>query len=806
MRARLIAHSRWLNICTAVVWVLLIGWVDVQVGPELSFTILLLLPVMLGATSSSRWERLIVCAVSGAAWFFIDMWTQRSSMGGMAFWNGLLRFGVLLLVNELTARVAAQNVLLAKEVGEREAVEERLRKVNETLQQTVAERTAAVERRSAELLQSETALREQVEILQSILRYMKDGLIVVDGRGQVVLCNPEAARLVGSQYSNGAKLDWPKRKVSPALTESRPALEGEAHPILQDLPFLHQAMLHGEAVLDIQARFQSGEGTDHTAIWSAAPIRGPDGAVAGAVAVGRDITELKRTEADLIRSNVELEKREQERSVTLAQRAALLELSFDGIIVRDMEGHVQYWNRGAEEMYGWQRAEATGQVTHQLFQTEFPKPLPEIQEELTQSGRWSGELIHRRRDGKRLVVATRWALQIDPTGVPRSVLETNSDITERKETEEAKRRRLEEMVAERTVTLEKRTAELAQSEADLREQADVLQSILNSMGDGVIVADASGLISLCNPEAERLLELDGSRVRLQDWLTHHQTWFSAAVEPDQNGEHPFLRGLRGERIDAPEMYVESKNTGGGWWVSVKARPLIDERNQLRGTVIVLSDVTVRKTLENQVAKISEREQRRIGQDLHDGVCQQLVSTAYACNMLAETLADKGAPESAQAVEIYSLLKDAIIEARTLARALHPADLTGEGLSLALEELAQRVQDSTGICCVFTCDSAAFVQDQSVGTHLYRIAQEAVNNAVKHSRAALIQLDLLLEGDRLVLRIKDNGEGIRSGVQDRQGIGLNTMSYRARMIGASLFIGPGDGKGTLISCSLRQPSF
>jgi signal transduction histidine kinase len=219
--------------------------------------------------------------------------------------------------------------------------------------------------------------------------------------------------------------------------------------------------------------------------------------------------------------------------------------------------------------------------------------------------------------------------------------------------------------------------------------------------------------------------------------------------------------------------------------------------------MVFSDVTLRKALEKQVTDISEREQRRIGQDLHDGVCQHLVSTAYACNMLSETLGEKRIPESEQAGEIYALIKEAILQIRSLARALHPIDLTGDGLPSALEELAQMVQDATGIQCRCIMDNAATVKDQSVGTDLFRIAQEAVNNAVKHSQASQIEIELQLTRDLLSLTVKDDGNGIRPGAKDRKGIGLATMNYRARRIGASLYVGPAPNGGTLVACSLRQ---
>jgi PAS domain S-box-containing protein len=155
----------------------------------------------------------------------------------------------------------------------------------------------------------------------------------------------------------------------------------------------------------------------------------------------RDDLEKKVEErtADLNRSNeqLRLEIAERTRSESgLREKASLLNLTHDTVFVRDMNDVITYWNRGAEERYGWSSEEAVGRVSHQLTQTSFPKPLPEIQAELLESGRWEGELVHTRRDGTPVMVASRWALQRDEAHKPVAILETNNDITERKQAEE----------------------------------------------------------------------------------------------------------------------------------------------------------------------------------------------------------------------------------------------------------------------------------------------------------------------------------------------------------------------------------
>jgi PAS domain S-box-containing protein len=130
----------------------------------------------------------------------------------------------------------------------------------------------------------------------------------------------------------------------------------------------------------------------------------------------------------------------QSREMVLREQAGLLDLTHDTVFVRDMNDVIVYWNRGAEELYGWKNKEALGKVTHQLMQTIFPMPLEDITAELFRTGRWEGELVHTKKCGTKAVVASRWAVQRDPRGNPVAILETNNDITERKQAEDALRR------------------------------------------------------------------------------------------------------------------------------------------------------------------------------------------------------------------------------------------------------------------------------------------------------------------------------------------------------------------------------
>jgi PAS domain S-box-containing protein len=196
----------------------------------------------------------------------------------------------------------------------------------------------------------------------------------------------------------------------------------------------------------------------------------------------RDELEIKVAErtAELRKTNEQLQQQVAERvraEEILRERASLLDLTHDTVFVRDMNDVITYWNRGAEELYGWINQEAVGQVSHQLMRTIFPEPLDEINTNLLRTGRWEGELIHATRDGTPVVVASRWSLQRDERGNPNAILETNNNITERKQAEEALRRSRDEL----EIKVKERTGELRKTNADLQSVNKELEAFAYSV-------------------------------------------------------------------------------------------------------------------------------------------------------------------------------------------------------------------------------------------------------------------------------------------------------------------------------------
>jgi signal transduction histidine kinase len=213
------------------------------------------------------------------------------------------------------------------------------------------------------------------------------------------------------------------------------------------------------------------------------------------------------------------------------------------------------------------------------------------------------------------------------------------------------------------------------------------------------------------------------------------------------------------------------------------------------------EVTERERLQRELLNVSEREQRRIGQDLHDGLCQHLAGTALAGQVLREKLARRQLGEAADAQKVVELIEEGVLLSRQSAKGLHPVEMDAEGLMLALEEFAATTGKLFRIECRFECESPVLIHDTASAGHMYRIAQEAVRNAITHGHAQNILIQLNTLDDGLELRIEDNGLGLSETTIPREGMGLRIMGHRARVIGGTFGVAPREGGGTVVTCTL-----
>ena len=328
------------------------------------------------------------------------------------------------LVSSWSAARSRAEALLRRTRDELEIkVQERtanLSESNEQLQTEVAER-----KRAEEVLRKQTLeLRDQAELLE----LAHDAILVRDLSSAIMFWNRGAERMYG----------WTREEVLGEITHT--LLQTEFPRSFEEV----EARLRAEAYWEGELIHTTRGGSRIVVASRQVLDRDQRGNPIAILEINNDITERKRAEE------------------ALREKAGLLDLTHDTVFVRDMSDRISYWNRGAEELYGWKQIEAIGQVSHQLMQTKFPAPLKAINEELLSTGRWEGELVHTKRDGTQLRVASRWSLQRDDQGRPAAILETNNDITERKQAEEALQKTQGELArVSRVTTLGELTASIA---------------------------------------------------------------------------------------------------------------------------------------------------------------------------------------------------------------------------------------------------------------------------------------------------------------------------------------------------------
>jgi PAS domain S-box-containing protein len=261
------------------------------------------------------------------------------------------------------------------------------------------------------------------------------------------------------------------------------------------------------------------------------------------------------------------------------------------------------------------------------------------------------------------------------------------------------------------------------------------------------------------------------------------------------------------RILAEKKVVETtaaipQSDGVHYWL-VTTFPILNEQGtpMMAGGAAV--DISEQKRLEKQVQEVSEQEKRRIGQDLHDGLGQYLTGIAFMSRLLQRKLAEKELPEALDAEKIATLVNKTVFQARDLARGLCPVELENNGLHAALMDHSATTEKVFSISCSVECSPGVEVPDNNAALHLYRIAQEAINNAIKHGKAQRIAVSLAQSNRAISLSISDDGIGFPKSDSKSNGIGLRVMNYRAAMIGGTLSIERQRTGGTIVTCQLQS---
>ena len=337
---------------------------------------------------------------------------------------------------------------------------------------------------------------------------------------------------------------------------------------------------------------------------------------------------------------------------------------------------------------------------------------------------------------------------------------------------------------------------LTRAEHNLRERECRLRAIMDTAPDAVITIDHHGSITNFNRAAEAMFgyataEALGANVRMlmpAPYCDEHDDYLARYHRTGERHMIGQRRELRGRRKNGAEFPLEVTVT---------------EVEDFGLFVGIARDLSDRRRLEKEVARASTFEQERIGQEIHDGLGQKLTALSMMAASLKRDLARLNVPESRTLNELIGYLRQATEEARALSRGLAPVPLTEQGLAAALNRLAEDMQAATGIACHFETDPRypVEVENRTTAMQLYRIAQEAVHNAIKHGRPRNITIRLASAGRCAELRVSDDGKGFCSANGSAEGFGLRIMRYRAAIVGAELSIESIPESGTLVRCKL-----
>ena len=450
----------------------------------------------------------------------------------------------------------------------------------------------------------------------------------------------------------------------------------------------------------------------------------------------------------------------------------------DAVLIVSTEGRIVRVNGEAQSMFGYPRQELLGQSLEILLSKYASSPSTHPKSAVT-------DALARRRDGSEFLVD----LTLSPAAGG-GVIAVARDVSDRQ--------RMNQELHRLTSVLKRRVVELAR-------QANILESILNSMGEGVIVCDQTGKLLLVNPAAVRLNAVLGPALRggetRPEWGSISEKF--GLFQPDTvtlipTDELPLSRVLRGEVVESLDMFIRTPEAPEGICATATGRRLLDGGGNPAGGVVVVRDTTAQKFAQGALLAGQEAEGKRIARELHDSVSQDLcgliLDMALIQRDLPGSFAEIGNRLNSHNVKLMELAD----EVDSVCRQLHPSVLERIGLNQAMEELCDEFTRRKGLATRFYGGDIPASLPAASALCLYRVAQESLRNIVRHARAAHATVLLSSTHGRLQLSIEDDGVGFDRKTVDAKGrLGLVSMRERVRLVGGSLTICSEPGHGTRI---------
>jgi PAS domain S-box-containing protein len=455
------------------------------------------------------------------------------------------------------------------------------------------------------------------------------------------------------------------------------------------------------------------------------------------------------------------------------QTIRILENILHGVILTDGRGHILFWNAANEDIFGYTKQEIINRPINVLFDDKSDLPLGELLRKCSQQkpvfGRWHG--IH--KDGSSVWLEIRAKL-IQTPGEKR----TNCVIT--------------------LVNIDK----LKSAETRLNHSQAIAESIFSTSRDAIFTTNCEGVILSANKAFMNMFgychnELIGEN--LNALMPFHYDF-----NPENKSEKYYETG-KNNLLDKGRETQGLKKNNLMFPIELSLSEIFVDGNRILAGII--RDLSKRRELEHRLVEIGNEERRRIGRDLHDGLGQMLTGIRMLAESLARKLQANAVPGAEEVKEIAEMINEADGIARSIARDMVQIEIEKKGLVVAVDELCRKIERMTGVTCKLNVVQDFEIENQSRALHLYRIIQEAVNNAVKHGKAGRIDIQILEHDHHLSVEIQDDGIGFSNHLSDQDGKGIQIMEYRAKMMGGKLDLLRTESNRTMVRCliphSLKQ---